>query len=186
MDNAKNRYVMASGYGTGWGRSPHQSILVSLADSHLWEKALFINRIFSKPLCHTEKHTFNKMPFLTSLLFPPLPCGRGEGSIYNVDFYWELQLSPFLSRNREMSLRGVCDKLQRGLFWRVGGFSRIAISCQRRLYLQGGCKTNVHATGGIPTFPWEFFVWSSWIQRWKGPDPCSDELGICDAWQTVS
>lgn len=69
---------MASGYRKGWGRSPHQSILVSLADSHLWEKALFINRIFSKPHCHTAKHAFNKIPFLASLLFPSLPFGKGK------------------------------------------------------------------------------------------------------------
>lgn len=54
------------------------------------------------------------MPFLTSLLFPPLPFGRGKGSIYNIDhFYWELQMSPCLSRNGEMPLRGMWQVTER-------------------------------------------------------------------------
>lgn len=66
------------------------------------KKAFFMNGIFSKPHCHTERHIFNKMPFLNSLQPPPLPFGRGEGSIYNVGiFYWEKQMSLFPSAETE-------------------------------------------------------------------------------------
>lgn len=94
---------------------------ILLADTPLWEKALFINRIFSKPRCHTEKHTLNKMPFLTSLLFPRLPFGRRKGSVYNMEYFcWELQMSPCLSRNGEMPFRGMWQVTKRVILksWR--------------------------------------------------------------------
>lgn len=113
-DNAEYWDLVASGYGKKWGRSPHQSILVFLADSHLWEKAFFIDRIFSKPRCHTEEHTFNKRPFLTSLLIPPLPFGRGEDSIYNVDFHWELQMSPVSAETAKHHWEGCVKSYKEG------------------------------------------------------------------------
>lgn len=94
------------------------------------KKAFSMTGIFSKPHCHAEKHIFNKMPFLNSLQPPPLPFGREEGSVYNVDiFYLEKQINTFPSTETELSLRWIRDKLQRELLWKVEVIPKTAISC---------------------------------------------------------
>lgn len=133
-----------------WEKSTPEYFIL-LADTPLWEKVLFINRIFSKPRCHTEKHTLNKMPFLTSLLFPPLPFGRRKGSIYNIETSAENYRWALVSAEMEKCHLEGCDKLQRGLFWKAGVFFKIAIPCQRIFYMQRGYNTNAHATVGMPT-----------------------------------
>lgn len=78
MGSAESWYLRVSGCGRRRGRIKCQSIFLSQADRHLWDKVVFINTIFSKPHCHTGKHTFNKMPFSNCSQFPALPFGRGK------------------------------------------------------------------------------------------------------------
>lgn len=78
MGSAESWYLRASLCGRRGGNITCQSIFLSQADRHLWEKVVFINRVFSKPHCHTGKHTFNKMPFSNCSQFPALPFGRGK------------------------------------------------------------------------------------------------------------
>lgn len=149
----------------------------SLADSCLREKVLFINGIFSKPRCHTEKHAFNKMPFLSSLLFPPLTFGRGEGSVYNIDFfYWEVQMSPCLSRNRNVIERDVLTSYEDG-YCGSGSFFQDCHFLSKKTWGEAARQMSM-LQQTHPHFSRKFCTQRSWMQRRKGPDPCRDELTI--------
>lgn len=86
----ENRHLECRDFWTQkevWEKSTPEYFILPGRYSPLRESALYKQNIL-QTTCHTEKHTLNKIPFLTSLLFPPLPFDRGKGSIYNIDHFY--------------------------------------------------------------------------------------------------